>query len=148
MPAWGSGSVGHTLQGLARWIFGLTVYGTLAIPIVLAVVAWRTERGNRLRRSMHLMAAWLGFSIVAVIILLATSDAYYSPERVTYWAEASTHERRLIVGLLFVTGGAAGVLVVFGRRRTIDAGAAVGMMLAAWLVCVWMVLAALLLGLH
>jgi len=133
---------------LATALFVLAAYGTLAFPLVLGVVAWRTAPGKRVRRSLAITAGWIGLCVVAGVGRLRSDDAYYSPQHVSHWAHATAGERRAIVVLLLVAAAAAvGALAASRRERTHPAGA-VAAITVAWLIDVLMLAYSVSLGLH
>ena len=108
------------MQSIVTWLFVMAVYGTLVMPIVLAVLAWRSPPGRRMRLLLTVTGTWLVVCVVAGAARLATDDSYYSPQQITFWARSSTGERRIAFALLLATaltviGGALlTVLVMLG----------------------------------
>ena len=136
------------MQGVARGIFASAISGTLALPVALGVVAWRMQPGKRARRMLALAGGWIAVCVLAAVVRLATDDAYYQPQHVTYWSQTSSGERRVIVGLLVAAAVAATSALALSRSTRPSRSAAVAVIAVAWLVDVVMLADAVLLGLH
>jgi len=136
------------LGDLATGLFVLAVYGSLAFPVALGVVAWRTAPETRARRSLAITAAWIGLCVVAGVGRLSSDDAYYSPKHVTDWAYATADERRAIVLFLLAAGAAAVVALAVSRREQIRPVVAVALISVSWLIDVLMLAYSVSLGLH
>jgi hypothetical protein len=105
------------MQTSGMWLFA-AADGTIVMPILLAVMAWRSPPGLRMRRLLLVTGTWLAVCVLAGVVRLATNDAYYSPRQVTYWAHSTSGERRIAAGLLLATGLAAAVTFGMARRRS------------------------------
>jgi hypothetical protein len=127
-------------------VFVIAVYGTLAMPIVLAVAARRSPPSRRARVLLCAAAGWVALCAVAGVARLATEDGYYAPNHVTFWEHSSDGERQLLVLLILATALAAIALFVMRRRTSLPAAVALASgALAATLV---MLVVSVALGLH
>src|SRR6476659_9381364 len=116
------------MNDIAIWLFAGAVYGTLAFPFVLGVVAWRAPAGRRGR--------------------LVTNDGYYSPDHITYWEHSSDGVREVAVLLLIAAGSAAAVALTAARRKSTGLAAAAAVVGVTWTIDVAMLVWAVGLGVH
>jgi hypothetical protein len=131
-----------------RWVFGAAVVGTLAYPFVVGLMSWLAPAGLRTRASLFVAGGWLAFCIVAGVARLASDDAYFSPNHVSYWAQAAPADRRAIVALLAATAAVAVLAIALGAMRARRPGIAVILVSAGWLIAAAAMANLLALGLH
>jgi hypothetical protein len=103
------------MQALAQWLFVIAVYGTLLMPVVLAVAAWSAPRGDRGRRLLAVAGGWTALCTLAGVLRLVTDDGYYSPDHVTFWSATTAAARHDLVLLLAATTAASAALLAFRR---------------------------------
>jgi hypothetical protein len=136
------------LSGVATVLFALAAYGTLAFPVVIAGVLWRTPPGGRGHRALLAAGWWSAFCAAAAAGRLATEDGYYSPNHVTYWSHMSDGERLTMVVLLGVAASLALTALLAARRARRGPATALLLTAAAWLADVIMLVYSVGLGLH
>jgi len=136
------------MNDIAIWLFAGAVYGTLAFPFVLGVVAWRAPAGRRRRRALTIAGWWVAFCVVAGVMRLFTNDGYYSPDHITYWEHSSDGVRQVAVLLLIAAGSAAAVALAAARRESTGLAAAAAVVGVTWTIDVAMLVWAVGLGVH
>jgi hypothetical protein len=131
----------------AGHIFTAAVLGTLALPLVLALLGFRAPHGRRTRLVLVATAAWLGLCVIAGVARFFTDDDYYAPSSVSVWTESTAGERELAVALVVLVAVAAAASAA-AARRSVSAGSGVALVALVWLADLVMLadLAALSLG--
>jgi hypothetical protein len=135
------------MRTAAGHIFTAAVVGTLALPLVLALLGFRGPQGQRTRLVLAAAAAWLGLCVIAGVGRFFALDGYYAPSSISVWAESSAGERELAVALVVLVAVAAATAAA-AARRAVPAASGVALVALAWLVDLVMLadLAALSLG--